>query len=458
MRVQSLFVEAEGSIMMDKEAQDHELTETATLEGRRETSDYRRGSRNRQHNKRSMPATWDRHWAVLCMGETCPSRSIIGVTEREERTEEVKAGGNAKDRGGETSCGDSRTEHREPGAKKGAMGIVPYRHYSSEEKELILASVERVQEMVGAPVKVVLDHLGIPSSTYYQWQHRKATGSLADRTAGISQRRTWPPIPQEIESVRSYGLEYPQIGYKRLTWQMIDDDVAYLKPYQVYEILKERGLLRWGKNGASETLNRPPEPDHPDEVWHVDLMYLYIHPRWYYLVDIIDGYSRFMVNWSLNLTMESETVTMTVQEALDKLDSRRAGEPRIVHDHGSQFIGHEWRNFVKGAEITDIKTRIAHPESNGRLERLHRTHREEGLTEEALTGYYAALDAMERWNDYYNYKRPHSAIRYLVPADYYRGNPDDRIAERQEKLVQAVESRKAYWQRENVRDQGQILT
>ncbi len=97
--------------------------------------------------------------------------------------------------------------------------------------------------------------------------------------------------------------------------------------------------------------------------------------RWYYLVDIIDGYSRFMVNWSLNLTMESETVTMTVQKALEKLENRKKGEPRIVHDNGSQFTSHEWRNFVKGAGMTDIKTRIAHPESNGRVERLHRTHR-----------------------------------------------------------------------------------
>jgi transposase InsO family protein len=187
-------------------------------------------------------------------------------------------------------------------------------------------------------------------------------------------------------------------------------------------------------------------------------MYLYIHPRWYYLVDIIDGYSRFMVNWSLNLTMEAETVTMTVQDALEKLENRRKGEPRIVHDHGSQFMSHEWHNFVKGAGITDIKTRVAHPESNGRVERLHRTHREEGLTEEALTGYYTALDAMGHWGKYYNYKRPHSAIKYLVPADYYRGNPDDRIAERKEKLVQAVEVRQAYWQGKEDRDQGQTLT
>ena len=453
-----MFVDAKGSIMMDKEAPDHEFTETAILESGREASDHRGGSWNRQHSKRSMPTTWDRHRAVLCVGKTCSSRSTGSITEREERSEGVKSGRSSKVRIGETPHSDSGTEHGEPGAKKGAMDIAPYRHYSSEEKELILASVESVQEMIGAPVKVILDHLEIPPATYYRWQRRKATGSLVDRTAAISQRRTWPPIPQEIESLRSYALEYPQIGYKRLTWQMIDDDVTYLKPYQVYEVLKEHGLLRWGKNGVPESLKRPPEPDRPDEVWHVDLMYLYVNPRWYYLVDIIDGYSRFLVNWSLNLTMESETVTMTVQEALDKLEYRIEGEPRIVHDHGSQFISHEWRYFVKGAGITDIKTRIAHPESNGRLERLHRTHREEGLTEEALTGYYAALDAMKRWNDYYNYKRPHSAIRYLVPADYYRGNSDDRIAERQEKLVQAVESRKAYWQRENVRDQGQTLT
>ena len=108
------------------------------------------------------------------------------------------------------------------------MDIGPYGHYSSEEKDLILSSIERVKEMVGAPVEVILDHLGVPPATYYRWQHRKAKGSLADRTGAISRHRTWPPISQEIESVCSYALEYPQIGYKRLTWQMIDDDVAYL--------------------------------------------------------------------------------------------------------------------------------------------------------------------------------------------------------------------------------------
>ena len=109
------------------------------------------------------------------------------------------------------------------------------------------------------------------------------------------------------------------MGYKRLAWQMVDKDVAYLKPHQVYGILSTNNLLARQPKPAIGSLHRPPEPDHPDLVWHVDIMYLYIRPRWYYLVDILDGYSRYLVAWSLNLTMLADTVTSTVQQALDKL-------------------------------------------------------------------------------------------------------------------------------------------
>lgn len=226
---------------------------------------------------------------------------------------------------------------------------------------------------------------------------------------------------------------------------MVDRDVACLRPYQVYNLLREGDLLCRRKAPDPGPLKRPPPPDHADEVWHLDLMYLFIKPRWYYLVDILDGYSRFLVHWSLNLTMLADTVTLTVQEALDRLIARRTGEPKLVHDRGGQFLSKEWRAFVKGAGVTDIKTRVAHPQSNGLIERLHRTHREEGLDEEALSDYYRALAAMAGWSRFYNHERPHSALKYLCPVDYYRGDPEARLAERQRKLIQAVEARKAYW-------------
>ena len=87
-----------------------------------------------------------------------------------------------------------------------------HRHYSREEKELILAAVGEVQGIVGAPMKAILEHMGIPRATYYRWLKRASENCLTDRTV-TPQRRAWPPIPQEIDSVCGYALEYPQMGY-----------------------------------------------------------------------------------------------------------------------------------------------------------------------------------------------------------------------------------------------------
>ena len=310
---------------------------------------------------------------------------------------------------------------------------------------MILETVRQAQRRTGESVERILARLEFPSATYYRWRRREERGTLSDAVV-IPRRRVPPPTPEEIEAVCSFSLIHPLTGYKRLTWLMVDEDEVFLRPWQVYAILKEHDLLRRGPESALESLKRPPEPDHPDQVWHVDLMYVYITPRWYYLVDILDGYSRFLVNWSLNLTMTADTVTRTIQKALDGLPQRRPGEPKIVHDRGGQFLSAEWQQFIEGSGMTDIRTRGGHPQSNGRLERLHRTHREEGLHAELLTDYHQAVELMKEWGDYYNHKRPHSALKYLRPVDYYRGDPAARLAERETKLAQALEARKQYWE------------
>jgi putative transposase len=316
---------------------------------------------------------------------------------------------------------------------------------------LILETVEQAQEQTDQPAVAILEQLQLPAATYYRWKARAEEGCLADQVV-VPHQQALPPTPEEVAAVRAFALEHPATGYKRLTWLLVDKNVAFLRPYQVYRLLGAENLLSRRPALAPEALQRPPQPDHPDQVWHVDLMYLYIRPRWYYLVDILDGYSRFLVHWSLNLTMEADTVTLTVQEALDRLPHRLPGEPQIVHDHGSQFVSAEWRMFVQAAGVTDIATRVAHPQSNGRLERLHRTHREEGLVGEAPDDYYQALEAIAGWSHYYNYERPHSALNYLRPVDYYRGDPVARLAERERKLAQAVQARAAYW-----RDHAEVV-
>jgi transposase InsO family protein len=303
-----------------------------------------------------------------------------------------------------------------------------------------------------------LDLLGLPPATYYRWTERQAGGTLTDQIV-LPLRQVLLPTPVEVAAVCQFARRYPEVGYKRLTWQMVDQDVACLRPYQVYAILTDNNLMARSAKPVETGLHRPPEPDHADEVWHIDLMYLYIRSKWYYLVDILDGYSRYLVAWSLNLTMAADTVTSTVEQALEKLINRRPGEPRLVHDHGSQFVSREWHDFITSAGVTDIKTRVAHPQSNGRLERLHRTHREEGLTDDDQSSYYAACDGLTRWSAYYNTARPHSSLNYLYPVDYYRGDPVARLAERQEKLAEALKERQGYWQtNSDVKGQDDPLT
>jgi putative transposase len=319
--------------------------------------------------------------------------------------------------------------------------------HAPAQKEQILDTLSRAGEHTGWPTRRLLPHLNLAPATYYRWKQRANLGQLADRIV-VPSHLPLLPTPQEVEAVCAFALLHPLTGYKRLSWQMLDENVACLRAHQVYHILQHHDLLARRGPQPLPTLGRPPEPDHADQVWHTDLMYLYIRPRWYYLVDILDGYSRFLVHWSLNLTMSADTVTLTLQQALERLTHRQEGEPQVVHDHGSQFLSGEWRTLVQAFGFTDIRTRVAHPQSNGRIERLHRTHREEGLVETEIADYHQALEALRAWDHFYNYERPHSALQYLRPADYYRGDPQARLAERQAKLEQGLQTRQAYWQQE----------
>jgi putative transposase len=326
-----------------------------------------------------------------------------------------------------------------------AVGSQP--RHSAQDKERLLQTMTQAAEHTGWPQRRLLNTLGLPAATYYRWRERAEQGQLADRVV-VPEHTVLGPTPQEIEAVCACALQHPNTGYKRLSFLMLDADLACLRAHQVYRILQEHNLLARRGPQPDLSLGRPPEPEHADQVWHTDLMYLFIRPRWYYLVDILDGYSRFLVHWSLNLSMRADTVTLTVQQALERLAHRAQGEPQIVHDHGSQFLSAEWRSLVAATGVTDIRTRVAHPQSNGRIERLHRTHREEGLSGAELGDYYQALDTLRVWERYYNYERPHSALQYLRPIDYYRGDPKARLQERQDKLLRAEQVRQAYWQQE----------
>jgi putative transposase len=281
-------------------------------------------------------------------------------------------------------------------------------------------------------LRQALSLLELSRATYYRYMKSPVPKARSPRSPKAEL------TPTEKGAVLDCALANPLMGYKRLTWSLQNDFAVGIRPHEVAKLLKEEGLMGPRLSVPLE-LKRPAEPDHPNQVWHIDLMYVRILGRWTYLVDVVDAYSRYLVHWTLNETMEAETVTLTVQEALER--HRPEKPPAIVHDSGSQFLSREWRKFVQHHGIPSIRTRIAHPESNGRVERIHRTHRTEALIQTSAWTIERTRQEMEKWIDFYNHRRPHCALQGLPPVVYYLGDPEAAIAQREHFVKAAAEAR-----------------
>jgi len=158
-----------------------------------------------------------------------------------------------------------------------------------------------------------------------------------------------------------------------------------------------------------------------------------------FLVTVLDSYSRFVVHWELALSMLASEVADIIATALEKVPGKRPGSCAIMAPSSSPKTG---VRLIRHFELEEIPIRVRHPESNGRIERYHRSVREEGLGDDEREDYYQARDLLEQWVKYYNLERLHSALNYLRPVDYYKGNPEALLAARKMKLTKATARRK----------------
>lgn len=300
--------------------------------------------------------------------------------------------------------------------------------FSAYIKEQILDTISTAKSNTSWSIHKILSYLGLKRSLYYLWLQRQRENRLEDKppTSFLLDRL----LPEEERAITNYALIHPKEGYRRLSWMMVDDNVVYVSPASVYNVLNKYDLLyRWKRTTSVGV--KPPKPSRPNEQWHIDIMYLWIEGRWYFLTSILDAYSRYIVHWELLRTMRAEEVTLVLQAALEKVPG---ANPKIVNDHGTQFTSKEFKKLIRHFELEQIFIRLRHPESNGTIERYHRSVRDDGLSEKDLKSYHQAVNIIAKWVNHYNNERLHAGIMYLRPNDYYIGNPDQLIKERKDKL------------------------
>ena len=277
--------------------------------------------------------------------------------------------------------------------------------------------------------------LGITPSKFYDWKRRYGK---------VNEHNSWIPRdfwlePWEKERIVEFFLQHPGEGYRRLTFMMLDQNVVAVSPSSVYRVLKSRGLLqRWNRKPSSKGQGFK-GPSQPHEHWHIDVSYLNIMGTFYYLCSVLDGYSRYIVHWEIRESMTEADVEIILQRAKEKFPE---AHPRIISDNGPQFIAKDFKEFIRISGMTHVRTSPYYPQSNGKIERWHRSLKSDCIRPKCPLSLEDAREVVEDFVEYYNNIRLHSAIGYIAPNDKLTGNENDIFAHRDEKLNQARQDRK----------------
>ena len=243
----------------------------------------------------------------------------------------------------------------------------------------------------------------------------------------------------EKRAILSFQEKFPLEGYRRLAFMMIDRDVAACSPTSVWRVLSQAGRLQRFNSKASSKGTGFVQPLAPHQHWHVDVSYLNIAGTFYYLCSILDGASRHIVHWSVREQMKEADIEQILQAGREKFPGAR---PRIITDNGPQFVARDFKEFIRIAGMTHVKTSPYYPQSNGKIERFHRTIKHDAIRRQTPLSREDALGVVGDFVGHYNTVRLHSALGYVTPNDFLEGKQKAIHDERDRKLEEAREKRR----------------
>jgi transposase InsO family protein len=317
----------------------------------------------------------------------------------------------------------------------------------------VFAIVTQTRQRSRWPTQRTLKALEISPASFYRWRDRRNLRGDGAASAPDPPRSApgtlYALLASERQRILDYALAHPEVRHRELAWKMLDENVAGVSASSVYRVLREANLVcRWKPPHRAKGSGQPAAPGGPDQLWQTDIRYTRVGRRNYYLLSFLDVYSRYVVHHELLATMDGLSVAIEAAAALATLSPQQrpalpTGQrgPLIQSDHGSGFVAHEFAATLAESQVGQTLIRPHTPTDNGHIERYHRTIGER-IDEHELEDSVQAKAVIAAIITQYNQHRLHSALNFLRPVDYYRGNPDALLAERRGKLQSARELRK----------------
>lgn len=304
-----------------------------------------------------------------------------------------------------------------------------------EKRDHIVHFINHWQGRTGFPRQQFLDWIELPRGRFRDWEKRL---NKKDNHNAPLPKAHWI-LPEEKEAITRFAQQGNlQAGYRRMTYLMLDADIVAVSPSTVYRVLKEADLIQpWGKPSKKGT--GFVQPLMPHEHWHTDFTYLKINGIFYFLTTILDGASRAILSWHLKSSMTEIDAAIVLQKAREAYPDQK---PRIISDNGKQYLAKDFQDFLYLCEMTHVKTAPYYPQSNGKIERFHKSIKQEALRPFSPVDLQDAQRIIDKYIHDYNNVRLHSAIGYVPPILVLEGKAEQRHEERRKKLKTASEKRK----------------
>jgi len=240
-----------------------------------------------------------------------------------------------------------------------------------------------------------------------------------------------PVTPEEVaikHAIDEIYTAYPFYGSRRIRVELRESRKLWVARETVQRYMREMGLAaiypgphlsrRNPEHKIYPYLLRNVTAAYPNHVWGIDITYIRLHGGWLYLVAVIDWFSRYVVSWELDQTLEMPFVVTTVTRALAQ------ATPLIWNsDQGSHFTSPQYTQLLLDAGVQISMDGKGRASDNIFSERLWRTVKYEEVYLNDYAHPKAARGALTGYFDFYNHLRRHQALAYHTPASIYAHLP-----------------------------------